>query len=213
MAWVVGLIIPILSAHCSVNQRLPSGPAVIPSGLALAVGTANSVMAWVVGLIIPILLRDALGEPEVAVGARRDPAGLGAGGRDVANSVMAWVVGLIIPILLAAYSVNQRLPSGPAVIPSGPELAVGMANSVMAWVVGLIIPILLAAASVNQRLPSGPAVIPSRTGTGGRDGELGDRQQATIFQPFEPRPDLMAFAGVVCRAIQGEEAHGSLLSG
>ena len=36
-----------------------------------------------------------------------------------ANSVMAWVVGLIIPIWLAANSVNQRLPSGPAVIRSG----------------------------------------------------------------------------------------------
>ena len=30
---------------------------------------------------------------------------------------MAWVAGLIIPILLPLYSVNQRLPSGPAVIP------------------------------------------------------------------------------------------------
>ena len=30
---------------------------------------------------------------------------------------MAWVVGLIIPIWLAASSVNQRLPSGPAVMP------------------------------------------------------------------------------------------------
>ena len=34
---------------------------------------------------------------------------------------------------------NQRLPSGPAVIDPGGEPAVGMANSVMAWVVGLII--------------------------------------------------------------------------
>ncbi len=34
MAWVVGLIIPILLPLSSVNQRLPSGPAVIPSGLA-----------------------------------------------------------------------------------------------------------------------------------------------------------------------------------
>ena len=78
----------------------------------------------------------------------------------VANSVMAWVVGLIIPIWLAPYSVNQRLPSGPAVIPRGWDLAVGMGNSVMAWVVGLIIPILPAPSSVNQRLPSGPVVIP-----------------------------------------------------
>ncbi len=46
-----------------------------------------------------------------------------------------------LPTLLAAISVNQRLPSGPAVIPPGPDDVVGMGNSVMAWVVGLIIPI------------------------------------------------------------------------
>ena len=73
---------------------------------------------------------------------------------------MAWVVGLIIPILLPASSVNQRLPSEPAVIPSGSEPAVGIVNSVMTWVVGLIIPILPVRISVNQRLPSGPAAIP-----------------------------------------------------
>ena len=44
MASVVGLIGPILPRplRCSVNQRLPSGPAVIPSGSELAVGVANS---------------------------------------------------------------------------------------------------------------------------------------------------------------------------
>ena len=82
MAWVVGLIIPIWLALYSVNQRLPSGPAVIPSGSDLAVGMANSVMAWVVGLIIADLVGAVLGEPEVAVGARRDPVGTGIGGGD-----------------------------------------------------------------------------------------------------------------------------------
>ncbi len=77
MAWVVGLIIPIWLALPSVNQRLPSGPAVIPPGPELAVGMGNSVMAWVVGLIMPILPAGEFGEPEVAVGARCDPAGLG----------------------------------------------------------------------------------------------------------------------------------------
>src|SRR5690242_14622555 len=71
---------------------------------------------------------------------------------------MAWVVGLISPIL-PAYSVNQRLPSGPAVIPARKALAVGTGNSVMVWVGGLIISIRLPVCSVNQRLPSGPAVI------------------------------------------------------
>ena len=35
----------------------------------------------------------------------------------IVNSVMALVVGSIVPIALVAKSVNQRLPSGPAVIP------------------------------------------------------------------------------------------------
>ena len=58
----------------------------------------------------------------------------------------------------------------------------------MASVVGLIIPmepLPPALSSVNQRLPSGPAAI-SVAVVGTREGELGDRQQATIFQPFEP---------------------------
>ena len=57
MASVVGLIVPICRCRDSVNQRLPSGPAVIPVGLELAVGTGNSVMASVVGLIIADLVR------------------------------------------------------------------------------------------------------------------------------------------------------------
>ena len=57
------------------------------------------------------------------------------------------------------YSVNQRLPSGPAVMPCGLLLAVSAAaNSVMVPA-GVIRPILLPPSSVNQRLPSGPAVI------------------------------------------------------
>ena len=54
---------------------------------------------------------------------------------------------------------NQRLPSGPAVIPTGfgaagsGELGDGIGCRVD-------LPIWLTASSVNQRLPSGPAVIP-----------------------------------------------------
>ena len=101
-------------------------------------------MAWVVGLIIPIALRAVIGEPEVAVGARRDPTGTGIGGGDgelgddVGRRVDLTDLGSPLS------SVNQRLPSGPAVIPFGPGIwRVGTGNSVMAWVVGLISPILL----------------------------------------------------------------------
>ena len=91
---------------------------------------------------------------------------------------MAWVVGLIIPIVLAPVSVNQRLPSGPAVIPSGRRWRSGMVNKLIACVVGLIIPIALAPGSVNQRLPSGPVVIPSSCGPGhARERKLGDARK------------------------------------
>ena len=79
---------------------------------------------------------------------------------------MASVVGLIIPIWLAVSSVNQRLPSGPAVIAYGTgigrrdgELGDGVGRRVdladLAWL-----------DSVNQRLPSGPVVIPQTAARG-----------------------------------------------
>ncbi len=70
------------------------------------------------------------------------------------------VPGVTTPIRDEPDSANNRLPSGPAAMPEGLELAVGMANSVMASVVGLIIPMLFAPYSVNQRSPSGPTAIP-----------------------------------------------------
>ena len=66
---------------------------------------------------------------------------------------------VIRPILLPAFSVNQRLPSGPAVICCGALAAVGMTYSVTTPLV-VIWPMVLPLASVNQRLPLGPAVIP-----------------------------------------------------
>ena len=51
-----GVIRPILLPSISVNQRLPSGPAVMPSGLLLRrCGMANSVTTPA-GVIRPILL-------------------------------------------------------------------------------------------------------------------------------------------------------------
>jgi hypothetical protein len=56
-------------------------------------------------------------------------------------------------------SVNQRAPSGPAAMPSGPLFAVEMGYSLMAPPV-VMRPILLPKYSVNQRAPSGPAAMP-----------------------------------------------------
>src|SRR6188768_4060214 len=70
--------------------------------------------------------------------------------------------GVILASLLARFSVNQRLPSGPAMMPWTPAAAVGTANVVIAPAV-VIRPIWLLPASVNQRLPSGPTAMSSRS--------------------------------------------------
>jgi len=107
------------------NQRLPSGPAVMPKGPqnwnAQFLGKGNSVKlpAVVMRPILPSIL-------------------------------------LLFPLPLNTSSVNQRLPSGPAVMPSG--RLPGTGNKVM-LPLGVMRPIA-PALSVNQRLPSGPLVMP-----------------------------------------------------
>ena len=138
---------PIWLPRASVNQRLPSGPAMIPPGTLLAVGTANSVIAPE-GVIRPIwLLRASVNQrlpsgpalmtagtlPDVRIDWRIDVkvggkvggkiGGKGIGGKEIggvgsANSVMLPAV-VIRPIRLPPASVNQRLPSGPVVIAMG----------------------------------------------------------------------------------------------
>lgn len=68
---------------------------------------------------------------------------------------------VILPIMpaMARFSANHRLPSGPAAIPYGCELAVGVEYSTIGAPLVLIFPILLLPNSVNQRLPSGPVVM------------------------------------------------------
>ena len=109
---------PDLAGTFSVNQRLPSGPLVIPAGKLLGVGMVNSAMACVVGLIIPIWLvpprvnhRLPSGPVVIAFGS--------APGVGIGNWSMACVVGLISPIWSPFDSVNQRFPSGPVVIAEG----------------------------------------------------------------------------------------------
>src|SRR5260370_10716645 len=68
-------------------------------------------------------------------------------------------LGVMRPILFPPLSVNQTLPSGPAVIPSGELLCVGVGNVVM-LPLGVMRPISLPPSSANQTLPSGPAVMP-----------------------------------------------------
>ena len=145
------VIRPILSGRNSVNQRFSSGPAAIPYGLLLAVGTGNSVMTPAV-VIRPMLL------PNHSVN-HRFPSGprVMADGRLFAvgmwNSVTTPVV-VILPMLLLVPSVNHSAPSGPVVIPNG----VGAGNSVITPAL-VIRPILFPSASVNHMAPSGPLVM------------------------------------------------------
>ena len=57
----------------------------------------------------------------------------------------------IRPMLLALCSVNHIAPSGPAAMPEGALLAVGMVNSVMTPAV-VILPILLPSEDANQKI-------------------------------------------------------------
>src|SRR6266516_3380062 len=96
--------------------------------------------------------------------------------------------GVMRPITSRAFSVNQRLPSDPAVIPTKPLLTVGTGNSVMAPE-GLIRPILLSSLSVNQRLPSGPAMI----SVAGPDGKR--RSLMLPVDVISPITELDSFLG------------------
>ena len=78
------------------------------------------------------------------------------------NSLIACVVGLITPIaFVVPLSVNQTLPSGPAVIPSGMQPPFKAAlNSLIACVNGLMTPIArVVPGSLNHMFPSGPIAI------------------------------------------------------
>src|SRR5260221_6568743 len=78
------------------------------------------------------------------------------------------------PILLAFSSTNQTLPSGPAVMPSGLLLAVGIPN-VEKLPLGVMRPIAPLLNSVNQRLPAiRPGRDAARSAIGCGDRELGD---------------------------------------
>src|SRR5579885_410140 len=144
---------PILSANISVNQSLPSVPAVISHGYLPGVTTEN-MMICPSELLRPIL-SDSVNQ-RLPSGPAVIPRGLLPSGRR--NSVIL-PAGVMRPIWLPLDSVNQRLPSGPAAIPQGWVLGVGRGNSVI-LPVGVMRPIWLPPNSVNQRLPSGPAVIP-----------------------------------------------------
>jgi hypothetical protein len=77
--------------------------------------------------------RTDLAEPEIAVGTERDSLRMGSGweeGVGIGNSVTT-PAGVIRPIALPLFSVNQTLPSGPAVRKLGSLAVVGTGNSLI----------------------------------------------------------------------------------
>ena len=133
----------------------------------LAGGCCVTTSCDVVRVATPIELVPGSSEPDVAVGPRRDRGGrlhrIGdrvfddGVGRRVDRAELAGRTRPGLPL-----SVNQRLPSGPAVIPSIPGFAVGVENVLLAPVVGFMSPRSSAlAVEVNQRLPSLPTVRPT----------------------------------------------------
>src|SRR6266851_2992489 len=157
------LMRPILLAFASVNQRLPSGPAVMQKGLLKGVGTENSV-------IPPLVVMRPISSAPLPVSSvnQRLPSGPAVmpkglpPGVGTENSVMV-PLGVMRPILFARVelSVNQRLPSGPAVMPSGPLLGVGTGNSLM-------LPTLAQAVAL-LRLSRQTQAIPAVTSAARRD--------------------------------------------
>ena len=132
---VVDLAITLES--CSAIQRFPSGPAAIPQGLEQGSKPAvNSEFAKVV-VMRPIPLRGQDPVPLLSVyqSAPSGPATTwnGSASAFVGGTFVSLTEPVIVtrPIFAVLYSVDHMLPSGPALIPFGPEFAVGIAYSVM----------------------------------------------------------------------------------
>ena len=73
-----GVMRPMLLPVVSVNQRLPSGPSVMSPGVLARAAGAESPWPGPTGVMRADPIDDRLGEPQVAVGALDDAAGLRA---------------------------------------------------------------------------------------------------------------------------------------
>ena len=119
------MIRPIRFVPYSVNQRLPSGPAVIPEGTAVALMPAENVVTRPLGVMRPIRPDGGPDGPAPEAVNQRLPSGPAAMSPGpnalvgpTGNSVTAPRV-VIRPIRLPMCSVNQRFPSAPAAIAPG----------------------------------------------------------------------------------------------
>src|SRR2546422_9944825 len=110
------MVILTIFPTCTVNHKLPSGPAVISTGPP-PLGTEYSVIIPVV-VILPILSVPYSANHRLPSGPVVIPFMLvplvGSGYAVTAPAVV------ILPILSSKYSANQRLPSGPLVMATAP---------------------------------------------------------------------------------------------
>jgi hypothetical protein len=173
------VILPILFPAYSVNQRLPSGPVVIPNGWLPAVGTRNSVGAP--PSVRPILLPRASVNQTLPSGPGAIPTGplkrVGTGVSVITPAVV------MRPILLPLDSANQRLPSGPAAIPVAMLEAVGIGNSVMVWAetTPVRVPAVLAAITTVSRPRANRSMRTSARESGRPDPRLGVIPTCMLF--------------------------------
>src|SRR4051812_39198550 len=120
----------------SVNQRAPSWPAVISSGMLFGVGSGYSV-TWPPVVIRPILLPLVSVNHRLLSGPTAMPCGLPPLGSGYSVN---WPLVEMRAILLPSLSANQLAPSGPLTMSPGKLSAVGILNSVIgpdaAWAMG-----------------------------------------------------------------------------
>src|SRR5260221_594880 len=116
-------------------------------------------------------------------------------GRRKAGKLPAVVRRPMVSVGSAAPPVNQRLPSGPAVMPS--SLLPGTGNKVM-LPLGVMRPIV-PALSVNQRLPSGPAVMPKAVPEGTLNSVTvpATAQAGAVLRLSRPTPAIRAVTSAV----------------
>jgi hypothetical protein len=164
-----GVMRPILlsKGNGSVNQRFPSGPAVIRSGLPVTGPNSVILPRRSNGLIRPILLPLNSVNQMLPSGPTVMPCGL-APGVGIVKKVNS-PAGVSFTIAFLSPSVNQMLPSGPLVMPSGTMLQAssGLSHSganPVNWPSVVTLPMKKSGkpeGAVNHSAPSGPATISS----------------------------------------------------
>ena len=154
----------IWSMPNSLTHKAPSPPRAIPCGSASLSGKVNSLMAPA-GVTSPTLAVVASVNQTAPVAGTEVIATTPLAPKRRSNSLtVLGAAGVMLATRLALGSVNQRLPSGPAVIPRGAPFGVMpvLSSVTVPWVapVAMIRPTRLPLGSVNQMLLSGPSARP-----------------------------------------------------